>query len=151
MKLRPFALIALTFTTLAGCSAASFDREAVLSHIHVPTLLLTGEHDRKSPAPTLARMAAQIEGSRWVQLPGIGDFIGPKQRAGAHRVGAFAPHQQVKTFGICGQPGLSLFGPSGVDQRRGANFQRDPRDRPGTESLSQSVDQLGISNRKPQP
>lgn len=28
MKLRPFALIALTFTTLAGCSAVSFDREA---------------------------------------------------------------------------------------------------------------------------
>ena len=57
---------------LALQAQASFDREAVLSHIHVPTLLLTGEHDRKSPAPTLARMAAQIEGSRWVQLPGIG-------------------------------------------------------------------------------
>lgn len=57
---------------LALQAQASFDREAVLSHIHVPTLLLTGEHDRKSPASTLERMAAQIEGSRWVQLPGIG-------------------------------------------------------------------------------
>ena len=57
---------------LALQAQASFDREAVLSHIHVPTLLLTGEHDRKAPAATVERMAAQIEGSRWVQLPGIG-------------------------------------------------------------------------------
>jgi pimeloyl-ACP methyl ester carboxylesterase len=35
-------------------------------------LLLTGEHDRKSTVSTAQRMASQIEGSRWVQLPGIG-------------------------------------------------------------------------------
>ena len=57
---------------LALQAQASFDREAALAHIHVPTLLLTGEHDRKAPATTLQRMAAQIEGSRWVQMPGIG-------------------------------------------------------------------------------
>jgi pimeloyl-ACP methyl ester carboxylesterase len=57
---------------LALQAQASFDRDAALSHIHVPTLLLTGEHDCKSPAATLVRMAAQISGSRWVQLPGIG-------------------------------------------------------------------------------
>jgi len=59
---------------LALQAQASFDREAVLAHIHVPTLLLTGEHDRKSPAATVERMAAQIEGSRWVQLPGMGHW-----------------------------------------------------------------------------
>lgn len=57
---------------LALQAQASFDREAVLSHIHVPTLLLTGEHDRKSTVSTVERMTAQIAGSRWVQLPGIG-------------------------------------------------------------------------------
>ena len=57
---------------LALQAQAGFDREAALAHIHVPTLLLTGEHDRKAPATTVQRMAAQIEGSRWVQLPGIG-------------------------------------------------------------------------------
>jgi pimeloyl-ACP methyl ester carboxylesterase len=57
---------------LALQAQAAFDRDAALSHIHVPTLLLTGEHDRKSPAATIERMAAQISGSRWVQLPGIG-------------------------------------------------------------------------------
>jgi 3-oxoadipate enol-lactonase len=57
---------------LALQAQANFDREAALGHIHVPTLLLTGEHDRKAPAATLQRMAAQIAGSRWVQLPGIG-------------------------------------------------------------------------------
>jgi pimeloyl-ACP methyl ester carboxylesterase len=57
---------------LALQAQASFDREAVLSHIHVPTLLLTGERDHKAPADTLKRMAAQIVGSRWVQMPGIG-------------------------------------------------------------------------------
>lgn len=53
---------------------ADFDREAALSHIHVPTLLLTGEFDRRAPATEMARMAAQIEGSRWVQMPGIGHW-----------------------------------------------------------------------------
>jgi len=57
---------------LALQAQAGFDREAALAHIHVPTLLLTGDHDRKMPAATVERMAAQIEGSRWVQLPGIG-------------------------------------------------------------------------------
>ena len=57
---------------LALQAQASFDREAALAHIHVPTLLLTGEHDRKASAATVERMAAQIDGSRWVQLPGIG-------------------------------------------------------------------------------
>jgi 3-oxoadipate enol-lactonase len=57
---------------LALQAQAAFDRDAALAHIHVPTLLLTGEHDRKSPAALVERMAAQIAGSRWVQLPGIG-------------------------------------------------------------------------------
>ena len=51
---------------------AGFDRTAALSHIHVPTLLLTGEHDRLAPCASIERMARHIEGSRWVQMPGIG-------------------------------------------------------------------------------
>ena len=57
---------------LALQAQAAFDRDAALSHIHVPTLLLTGEHDHKVPGAVVERMAAQIQGSRWVQLPGVG-------------------------------------------------------------------------------
>lgn len=57
---------------LALQAQADFDRTAALSHIHVPTLLLTGEHDRMAPCASIERMARQIEGSRWVQMPGIG-------------------------------------------------------------------------------
>ena len=57
---------------LALQAQADFDRTAALSNIHVPTLLLTGEHDRMAPWTSIERMARHIEGSRWVQLPGIG-------------------------------------------------------------------------------
>jgi pimeloyl-ACP methyl ester carboxylesterase len=57
---------------LALQAQADFDRTVALSQIHVPTLLLTGEHDRMAPWASVERMARHIEGSRWVQLPGIG-------------------------------------------------------------------------------
>ena len=53
---------------------ATFDRDAALSHIHVPTLLITGEHDRLAPVAAIERMAQRIQGSRWVQMPGVGHW-----------------------------------------------------------------------------
>ena len=53
---------------------AAFDRDAALAHIHVPTLLITGEQDRVAPGSAIERMAGKIQGSRWVQMPGIGHW-----------------------------------------------------------------------------
>ena len=60
---------------LALQAQAAFDRDAALAHIHVPTLLLTGEHDRCAPGAAIERMAGKILGSRWVQMPGIGHWL----------------------------------------------------------------------------
>ena len=49
-----------------------FDRKAALALIHVPTLLISGEHDRNAPPAVMKRMASLITGSRYVELPGIG-------------------------------------------------------------------------------
>jgi len=54
---------------------AGFDRDAALSHIHVPTLLLAGEYDRRASGPVIERMAGKIQGSRWVQMPGVGHWL----------------------------------------------------------------------------
>jgi len=54
---------------------AAFDRDAALPLIHVPTLLLTGEFDRRAPTHAIERMARQIQGSRWVQMPGVGHWL----------------------------------------------------------------------------
>ncbi|MFM7024567.1 MAG: alpha/beta fold hydrolase [Limnohabitans sp.] len=59
---------------LALQAQASFDRDAALAHIHVPTLLITGERDRWVPGSAIERMVHKIEGSRWVQMPGIGHW-----------------------------------------------------------------------------
>jgi pimeloyl-ACP methyl ester carboxylesterase len=53
---------------------AAFDRDAALSHIHVPTLLIRGEHDPLAPMAALERMAQRIHGGRWVQMPGVGHW-----------------------------------------------------------------------------
>jgi 3-oxoadipate enol-lactonase len=53
---------------------ATFDRDAALAQIHVPTLLITGEQDRLAPGSTIERMAGKIEGARWVQMPGVGHW-----------------------------------------------------------------------------
>ncbi len=60
---------------LALQAQAGFDRDAALSHIHVPTLLLAGEYDRCASGQAIERMAGKIEGSRWVQLPGVGHWL----------------------------------------------------------------------------
>ena len=59
---------------LALQAQAAFDRDAALAHIHVPTLLIAGEQDRCAPGRAIERMAGRIEGSRWVQMPGIGHW-----------------------------------------------------------------------------
>lgn len=59
---------------LALQAQAAFDRDAALAHIHVPTLLITGEQDRCASARAIERMAGKIQGSRWVQMPGVGHW-----------------------------------------------------------------------------
>jgi 3-oxoadipate enol-lactonase len=51
---------------------ATFDRRANLPQIHVPTLLVAGEHDRTAPPAVMQQMARQIAGSTYLELPGIG-------------------------------------------------------------------------------
>ena len=50
----------------------TFDRRANLSQIHVPTLLLAGEHDRNAPPAVMKKMAAAIPGSTFLEMPGVG-------------------------------------------------------------------------------
>jgi len=50
----------------------TFDRRADLARIHVPTLLLAGEHDRNAPPAVMKKMAGAIAGSTYLELPGIG-------------------------------------------------------------------------------
>ena len=50
----------------------TFDRRANLARIHVPTLLLAGEHDRNAPPAVMKKMAGQIAASRYAEMPGIG-------------------------------------------------------------------------------
>ena len=49
-----------------------FDRRAALAEIHVPTLLVTGQHDRITPPEAMQRMSDGILGSQLSTLPGIG-------------------------------------------------------------------------------
>jgi pimeloyl-ACP methyl ester carboxylesterase len=51
---------------------AELDLRPVLPTITVPTLLLWGEHDRRSPVPVAEAMHSQIPGSQLVVLPGVG-------------------------------------------------------------------------------
>ncbi|MGE3348742.1 MAG: alpha/beta fold hydrolase [Ramlibacter sp.] len=50
----------------------TFDRRAGLADIHVPTLLLAGEHDRNAPPAVMKKMAAAIAGSTFIEMKGIG-------------------------------------------------------------------------------
>jgi 3-oxoadipate enol-lactonase len=50
----------------------TFDRRANLPQIHVPTLLVAGEHDRNAPPAMMKQMAGAIPGSTYVEMPGIG-------------------------------------------------------------------------------
>jgi pimeloyl-ACP methyl ester carboxylesterase len=50
----------------------TFDRRADLQRIHVPTLLVAGEHDKNAPPAVMKKMAGAIAGSTYFELPGIG-------------------------------------------------------------------------------
>ena len=50
----------------------TFDRRAALANIHVPTLLIGGEHDRNAPPAVMKKMAAAIPSSTYLELPGVG-------------------------------------------------------------------------------
>ena len=49
-----------------------FDRRANLPNIHVPTLLIAGEHDRNAPPDVMKKMAGAILGSTYLEMRGIG-------------------------------------------------------------------------------
>ncbi len=49
-----------------------FDRRAALPHLHVPTLLVAGAHDRVTPPAAMQSLAAAIAGSRLATLEGAG-------------------------------------------------------------------------------
>ncbi|MBX3585300.1 MAG: alpha/beta fold hydrolase [Ramlibacter sp.] len=53
----------------------TFDRRASLADIHVPTLLLAGEHDRNAPPAVMKKMAAAIAGSTFIEMKGIGHLL----------------------------------------------------------------------------
>jgi 3-oxoadipate enol-lactonase len=50
----------------------SFDRRASLPDIHVPTLLVAGEHDRNAPPDVMKKMAQKIPHSTYLEMAGIG-------------------------------------------------------------------------------
>jgi 3-oxoadipate enol-lactonase len=49
-----------------------FDLRKNLADIKVPTLLLSGSRDNNAPAKTMAKMAAAVKGSTYVELEGVG-------------------------------------------------------------------------------
>lgn len=53
-------------------SLAEADLRGVLPRIQIPTLLLVGDADARSPVDVVAALHAQIPGSRLVVLPGVG-------------------------------------------------------------------------------
>lgn len=50
----------------------TFDRRANLGNIHVPTLLIAGEHDRNAPPAVMKKMSQAIIGSTFFEMRGIG-------------------------------------------------------------------------------
>lgn len=50
----------------------TFDRRANLPDIHVPTLLIAGEHDRNAPPAVMKKMGQHIPHSTYLEMPGIG-------------------------------------------------------------------------------
>lgn len=50
----------------------TFDRRANLPNIHVPTLLIAGEHDKNAPPAVMQKMAKAVMGSTYLEMHGIG-------------------------------------------------------------------------------
>lgn len=49
-----------------------FDRRDQLGHIRVPTLCITGEHDRNAPPPLVQQMALRIPAAEYLCFAGVG-------------------------------------------------------------------------------
>jgi pimeloyl-ACP methyl ester carboxylesterase len=62
---------AATYRRALEC-IVTFDRRGNLGDIHVPTLLLAGEHDRNAPPAVMKKMAQAIVGSTYYEMKGIG-------------------------------------------------------------------------------
>ncbi|RYF17533.1 MAG: alpha/beta fold hydrolase [Comamonadaceae bacterium] len=62
---------AATYRRALEC-IVTFDRRDNLGNIHVPTLLLAGEHDRNAPPSVMKKMAQAIAGSTFLEMKGIG-------------------------------------------------------------------------------
>ena len=57
----------------------AFDRRAALPHITVPTLVITGEHDRTAAPDVARRMAERIPGACLLTVPDAGHLL-PMER-----------------------------------------------------------------------
>lgn len=62
---------AATYRRALEC-IVTFDRRSNLSNIHVPTLLVAGEHDRNAPPSVMRKMADSIANSTYIEMKGIG-------------------------------------------------------------------------------
>lgn len=62
---------AATYRRALEC-IVTFDRRGDLPNIHVPTLLVAGEHDRNAPPAVMKKMAGGIANSTYVEMKGIG-------------------------------------------------------------------------------
>jgi 3-oxoadipate enol-lactonase len=59
----------------ALAAIVDFDRRDNLSRIHVPTLLVAGEHDKNAPPAVMKKMATAIAGSTYLEMKGIGHLL----------------------------------------------------------------------------
>lgn len=66
----------------ALAALVAFDRRAALPDIHVPTLVITGEHDSAAPPAVAQRMAQKIPRAALSILPGAG-HLAPIEQAAA--------------------------------------------------------------------
>lgn len=62
---------AATYRRALEC-IVTFDRRSSLANIHVPTLLVAGEHDRNAPPSVMKKMAEGIANSTYIEMKGIG-------------------------------------------------------------------------------
>lgn len=62
---------AATYRRALEC-IVTFDRRGNLGNIHVPTLLVAGEHDRNAPPAVMKKMAEGIAHSTYIEMKGIG-------------------------------------------------------------------------------
>jgi pimeloyl-ACP methyl ester carboxylesterase len=65
---------AATYRRALEC-LVTFDRQADLAHIRVPTLLMAGEFDRVAAPAVMKQMAAAIPRARYAELAGIGHLM----------------------------------------------------------------------------